>query len=433
MEIELTSPNSFTREMTIKLTWEELVPDYDKTEKHIIKNIKMPGFRPGKVPKKIILQQYQTAIDTQFVDEIIQKYYLQALREKEITPINQAKVDKIDFKRGEPLSFNTTFEVEPQIELPELKKNSLKVQKTVYLSDEQDIEDAIKDMRDRFSEALTIEDGAKSGDYLIADLQKLDTSGVPIIGDKYESRYIKIGEGVFSGAVEAKLIGLKPAETARIDIPDSEGQAVNTYQVNVINVEQRVPAEINADFIKRVEPEAKDEQDWRRRIKVRIDENLEHRSEETFARSLSDAMIELVNPEYPPSMVDAYLDRVIEDAKSGKSGDLDEARLREAYRSLAEHNLKWYLIHNALVKQQDFKVSEAEIDTEIQRLVDRTPDSEKEIRKYYKKPSNRHKLNEDLIEKFILDYLKDFAKIKEVKVKTKDLREQAAKEKINGS
>ncbi|MCK5330150.1 MAG: hypothetical protein KAK01_01990, partial [Candidatus Marinimicrobia bacterium] len=208
MEIELTSPNSFTREMTIKLTWEELVPDYDKTEKHIIKNIKMPGFRPGKVPKKIILQQYQTAIDTQFVDEIIQKYYLQALREKEITPINQAKVDKIDFKRGEPLSFNTTFEVEPQIELPELKKNSLKVQKTIYLSDEQDIEDAIKDMRDRFSEALTIEDGAKSGDYLIADLQKLDTSGVPIIGDKYESRYIKIGEGVFSGAVEAKLIGL---------------------------------------------------------------------------------------------------------------------------------------------------------------------------------------------------------------------------------
>ncbi|MBC8402103.1 MAG: hypothetical protein H8E14_11505, partial [Candidatus Marinimicrobia bacterium] len=142
MEIELTSPNSFTREMTIKLTWEELIPDYVKTEKQIIKNIKMPGFRPGKVPKKIILQQYQSAIDTQFVDEVIQKYYRQALREKEITPINQAKVNKIDFKRGEPLSFNTTFEVEPEIELPEIKKNGLKVQKTVYLSDEQDIEDA---------------------------------------------------------------------------------------------------------------------------------------------------------------------------------------------------------------------------------------------------------------------------------------------------
>ncbi len=432
MDIELTSPNSFTREMTIKLVWEEIAPDYDKTEKQIIKNIKIPGFRPGKVPKKVVLQQYQQAIDAQFIDEIIQKYYLQALREKEITPINQAKVENIDFKNGQPLTFKTTFEVEPQIELPQLKKNSLKVQKTIYQSDNQDVDDAIKDMQERFSDVRTVEDGAQLGNYLIADLQKLDSSGLPLIGEKFDQRYIKIGEGAFGGAVQDKLIGLKPGDSARIEIPEGEGQELSLFELNIINVEERVPAVISAEFIKQVDPEAQDEQEWRQRVKNRIDENLEHRSQEAFNRSLSDVLIELVNPEYPPSMVDAYLDKVIEGAKKENAGEVDETRLRDAYRTIAEHNLKWYLIHNALIKQQDFKVSKEEIEAEIQRLVDRTPASDKEIRKYYKKPSNRHKLEEDLIEKLILDYLKEFAKIKEVKVKTKDLREQAAKEQPDG-
>jgi len=433
VKIELTAPNSYSCEITIELSWDEIAQDYGKTEQKIIKTIKMPGFRPGKVPKKVVLKQYQPAIEAQFVDEAIQKYFMEALREKKITPINQAKVDDISFKQGEPFSFKLNFEIEPVIELPELKKNNLKVDKTVYISDQQDIEDAIADMQERFSEVVTVEDGSKEGDFVVADLQKLDSSGLPLIGKKLEQRYIKVGEGVIGGNANTKpLLGLKSGDTTRIELPEGDGPATNTYEVTVHNVEQRAPAEINEDFIKQVDPVAKDEADWRERIKERIDENLAHRSDESFNRSLSDAMIELVQPEFPPSMVETYLDRILEDMKKNNSGKIDEAQIREAYRSMAEHNLKWYLIHGALIKSQKFSVSQEDIDQEIQRLVDRTPTSEKEIRKFYKKPSNRHKLEDDLLEKMILGYLQEYAKIKEVKVKTKDLREQAAREEKNG-
>ena len=108
--------------------------------------------------------------------------------------------------------------------------------------------------------------------------------------------------------------------------------------------------------------------------------------------------------------------------KQNKGEPMDEAKVREHYAPVAERNMKWYLIRNKLIESQSLKVSKESIEQEIQRLVDRTPQSEKEIMKFYKKPSNRKHIEDDLMEKIILDYLEQFAKVKEVEVSTKDLR-----------
>ncbi len=415
--------------MTVKIAWEELSGEYEKTEKQIIKNIKIPGFRPGKVPRKVVLQQYQPSIEAQFVDEAIQKYYVDALRDKDITPVNLGKVEDISFKQGELLEFKATFEIEPEVELPELKKNSLKVERTAYISDDEDVNQAVRDMQERFAEVRTVEDGAREGNFLAVDLQKLDVSGIPIIGEKMEKRYIKIGDGLFAGEKGKNLLGLKPGDTARVEIPEADGKTTGQYEISVLNVEEQVLPEITADFIKQVDPEAKDETDWRARIKERIDHNLGHRADEDFDQALSAALIELVNPEYPPSMVDAYLDRVVEDAKQNNPANLDEARIRELYRPMAENNLKWYLVHSAIVSQENITASKEEVEAEIEHLVEHSPKSEKEIRQFYRKPSNKKKLEDDLIAKKVKAYLEGFAKIKEVKVTTKELRDKAAKEK----
>ena len=91
--------------------------------------------------------------------------------------------------------------------------------------------------------------------------------------------------------------------------------------------------------------------------------------------------------------------------------------------------MKWYLIRKAIVSNQDnISVSRDDVDNEIQKLLERSPDHSKEIKKYYKKPSNRQRIEDDLIEKKVLKYLEDFAKIKDVKVHTKVLREEADNE-----
>ena len=90
-----------------------------------------------------------------------------------------------------------------------LKSNSLKVQRTSYVHDQTDIDDAIKQLLKSKATISTIDEGAEEGDYLVCNLQKLDDSGVPIIGKRFEKQYLRVGNGSFTDDQKDKLIGLK--------------------------------------------------------------------------------------------------------------------------------------------------------------------------------------------------------------------------------
>ncbi len=425
MKVKIKEINSYSRELAVQLDWQEIEEDFRKFVEKFGKQIKMPGFRPGKVPKQVIEKQYMPLIESQFVEENIQKYYLQALREKELVPVNKAEIKDVHFHHNEHFNFTAVFEIEVEVQLPELKKNSIKVDKTVYVTDEKDLELTIEDMRQSRATMQTVEDGAQEGHFIFADLQKLDESGVPVIGDKLEKRYIKVGDGIFADDNMKKLIGLKAGDKAQVMIPESEdvNSKKDPFEISVINVEQQVLPEVNMDFVKQMDPDASDVDSWKANVKEQIEKGYEQRATEQFDRAISDAMIEKINPDFAPSMVESYLDHIIEDVKKQNQGaELDEEKVRETYRPLSERNLKWYSIRNAIIKDQDFKISAEEVKAEIDRLQKDTPKQAKEIEKFYKKPSNKTRLEDDLMEKKIIDYLMEFVKVKEVKVYTKDLR-----------
>ena len=425
MDINLKEINSYTQEMTVGLEWSELTDDFNQFIVKFGKQIKMPGFRPGKVPKPVLIKQFLPLIESQFVEDNVQKYYLTALQEKDVNPVNKAEIKDVHFHNNEHFNFTAVFEVEVEAKLPELKKKSIKVEKVKYITDEEDINLTIDDMRRSRAEMRTVEDGAKEGDFILADLQKIDESGVPIIGEKLEKRYIKIGDGIFSGDNQKKLIGIKADGKAIVMIPEGEDQKDAPYEISVINVEEQILPEINMEFVKQMDPDAKDVESWRNGIKDQIEKSYQQRANEKFNRNISDALIEKIKPEFAPSMVESYLDHIIEDVKASNQGaKLEEEKVRKTYRPLSERNLKWYSIRKAIIKDQDLQISADEIKTEIDRMVEESPKQAKEIEKYYKKPSNKTRIEDDLIEKKIIDYLVNFTKVKEVKVYTKDLRKE---------
>lgn len=432
MKIDVFEPNSFTREMVIDIPWEELEDDFNQSLRKFSKRVKLPGFRPGKVPRKVLLAQFQPNIEADFIEDSFQKYYTRALDQKGLTPVNVGEISDLDFHYQGHFTFKVTFEVEPEIQLPPLKKNSLKVQKTIYVTDDEDVEKAIEEMRLANVEIKTVEEGARSGDFVLCDLQKVDGSGVPIIGEKWEQRYLKLGDGIITGENEQKLLGVKPGDKVRIMIPDEDSENDSIFEVTVTRVEEHKLPEVNMDFIKLVDPDAEDEASWRAGIRDRINRNYEHRAQEIFERELSDTLIEKIDPEYPPSMADVYLDHLVEDVKRSNNGaEIDEEQVRRMYRPVAVRNLKWYLVRKAIIRDQGLEVSEEEVLQEIERLKERSPEHAGEIEKYYRKPSNRSRIKDDLLEKKILDYIHSFAKVKEVKVKTKDLRQNSEQEAIS--
>ena len=424
MDIKLKEINSYEKEIMINLNWNEIEKDFEKAIRKFSKRIKLPGFRPGKIPRKVLMNQFQSAIEADFIESSLNNYYLQALKEKEMVPVNMGSVSDVDFDHGGHFKFKVTFEVEPQIKLPRMKQNLLKVEKTIYVCDDEDINLAIEEVRNGHAQVKTIEDGAQSGDFVVCDLQEIDTSGVPIIGKKLETRYVKVGQPPFDNENEKKLLGIKPKDSVKVMVPIDENNNLSNFELLVKNVERQILPELNDDFVKLVDPKSKDMLEYRDKVKENLDKAYDNRSDEALNQSLSDAMIEKINPEFPPSMAESYLGHIIEDI-SKNNKEMDKEKAKEIYKPMAERNLKWYLIRNAIIESQSFEISKDDISHEIEDRKEVNPDHAKDIDNYFKKPSNRSRLSDDLMEKKILAYLKEFAKIKEVKVATKDLRKQS--------
>ena len=424
MKIDVKNINDYTKEVKLDIPWSTLEPDFNTTLKNFSKKVKLPGFRPGKIPRDRLMQQFQPNIEAQFMDDNIHKYYLTALQEQKIVPVNQAEIRDVNFKMGEHFSFTAKFEVEPDFKLPKFKNNMFKVQKNKFIPDDQDIDDAIDQLRRSHARIETVEDGAKEKDFILCDLQKLDESGVAIIGKKFEKQMLKVGDGSFTDDQKDRLIGLKPGDTSKLDLPDGEDKTIkNPYDLNVVKVEREVLPEINDDFVRLINPDLKSIDDLNNDVLEKINQNFEERSRQTFEKDLSDALIEKIGVETPPSMVNNYLNNILEDVKKQNNGEkIDEEKVLETYRPSAERNLKWYLIRKKIIDQEQISIGRSDIDAEIENLVSRSPNSEKEIRRFYKKPSNRQKIEDDITEKKILEYLTQFAKIKEVEVNTKDIR-----------
>ena len=424
MKINVKNINDYTKEVELDIPWTTLESDFESTIKKFSKKVKLPGFRPGKIPRDRLMQQFQPNIEAQFMDDNIHKYYLLALQEEKIVPVNQAEIKDVQFQLGEHFSFIAKFEVEPDFKLPKFKNNMFKVQKNKFIPDDQDITDGINQLRRSHARIETIEDGAQEKDFILCDLQKLDESGVAIIGKKFEKQMLKVGDGSFTDDQTSKLIGLKPGELSKLDLPDNEDKTIkNPYELTVVKVEREVLPELNDDFVKMVNPELKSVDELNKDVLEKINENFAERSRQSFEKEISDALIDKIGFETPPSMVNNYLNNILEDVKKQNNGEkIDEQKVLETYRPSAERNLKWYLIRKKLIDQEQLSFSRADIDAEVESLISRTPQSEKEIRRFYKKPSNRQRIEDDLTEKKILEYLTQFAKIKEVEVNTKDIR-----------
>ena len=424
MKIDIKNINDFTREMKLDIPWETLAPDFDICLKKFSKKVKLPGFRPGKIPRDRLMQQFQPNIEAQFMDDNIYKYYLTALQQKEIVPVNQAEISDVHFHMGEHFSFTAKFEVEPDFKLPRFKKNMFQIQRNKFIPDDQDINDAIDQLRRSHARIETVEDGAKEKDFILCDLQKLDDSGVAIIGKKFEKQMLKVGDGSFTDDQKEQLIGLKPGDSTRISLPDNEDKTItNPYELKVNKVERENLPAVDDDFLKLINPELGSVDDLRADVLKKINENFEERARQSFERELSDALIEKVGFETPPSMVENYLNNILEDVKKQNNGEpIEEEKVLETYRPSAERNLKWYLIRKKVINQEQINIERKDIDAEIENLVSRSPNSEKEIRRFYKKPSNRQRIEDDMVEKKILEYLNQFAKVKEVEVNTKDIR-----------
>lgn len=419
LKVKSKKINDFTYELAISAKWIDIKEDFNSAKKKVAKEIKLPGFRKGKIPENILMSQYIHSVEMGFVQDFCEKYYLMALQEEKLTPINQAQLKDIDFSYEKDLSFKSEFEIEPTLSLPKFKKNMVSVEKIKFLSNDEEVDKTIDNIMNSQAKAEQIEKNSKDGDFLIVDMQELDESGIPIIGKK-EKKYIAIGQDPF---IEDKAESFKSknvGDSVKITIDMGDGE--KNYEFTIDTIQRRVPPVLDDDFVKQMDPNCKSVAEWKSNVRKSIDSEYQRKSDEMFNSSLIDEFVKLINPILPLSMLENYLNNIVSEVKQNQnSPEMDDSKIKEQYQLFAENNLKWFLLRKAIISDQELSVSTDEVNDFIKEALDKNETQKAEIERFYKKESNKNKLADDLLDQKIIEMLKEHSKIKEKDQKTSEL------------
>jgi FKBP-type peptidyl-prolyl cis-trans isomerase (trigger factor) len=189
-------------------------------------------------------------------------------------------------------------------------------------------------------------------------------------------------------------------------------------------MQRRVPPTLDEEFVKTMDPNCKSVEEWKSNIKKSIALEYDKKSEELFNSAIIDQFIKLVDPVLPLSMLDSYLANIVNEVKTNNQNmqNMDDDKIKEEYKLFAENNLKWYLLRKAMIKDLDISIDEKAVDEFIKEAIEKNESQKDEIKRFYKKESNKSKLSDDLLDQQILDMLKEHSKIKEKDTNTADLQ-----------
>ncbi|MBL6911880.1 MAG: trigger factor [Candidatus Marinimicrobia bacterium] len=419
LKIKSKKVNEFTYELSIVAKWKDIQADFELCKKKIAKDIKVPGFRKGKIPDHILMSQYLGQIEMNFVQDFSEKYYILALQKEELNPINQAALKDIDFEYEKDFSFKSEFEIEPPLSVPKLKKNMVTVEKTNFISNQKEIEDTVNNILNSQSKTEKIEESSAEGDFMIASFQEVDEAGIAIIGKK-EKKYIAIGQEPFTNNNKELLLNKKIGDTVKMNVDLGSGS--KDYSIAIESMQRRVPPKLNEEFVKTMDPNCKSVEEWKSNIEKSISLEYEKKSEELFNSAIIDQFIKLVDPILPLSMLDSYLANIVKEVKTNENmQNVEDDKIKEEYKLFAENNLKWYLLRKAMIKDLNISINEKAVDNFIKEAIEKNDSQKAEIERFYKKESNKSKLADDLLDQQILDMLKEHSKVKEKDTNTADL------------
>lgn len=422
MKVDIIDSSTVERIVKVNLDWEEVTDTYNNTFNRLRKELKIDGFRPGKVPVEIAKRLLSTKIKYDFSNDVVETTYRKVLEKNGIDDYVDLTVKDIDFKENESFDYSMSIEVDPEIKIIDYKKG-FPVSKKTYVVDEESVDLHLEDVREQYAEVREVTDGAQEGHYLLCDLQETE-KGVPIIGKKIEDRIIKIGEGIFGEPNANKLIGAKSGDKILFSIKQENGTET-TYEINVKRVESRIFPELTDDFVKENFEKLDSYEEFRKQIEKSFQEDWDKRSEKEYMRAISDYFVNKIDFELPPSRINRFLDSIVENKRKNNQTEIDDSKFREQYKSTAIWEIKWYLIQRELIKNENIDVNSDEIESKIKEISERYPEIERnDIVQFYRRDENRLGLKNDIYDRKLFNHLKQFAKVKKEIVKTSELRKR---------
>ncbi len=398
-------------------------------------SVKVPGFRPGKVPMAILRQKYGKSVMGEVLEGAVNEGAQHAVEQNKLRPALQPKVEITKFEDGGDLEFSVAVEVLPEIEVMDL--STLTLEKMVAEIDEAELEEALKGLASRreTTEAAPAGQAAASGDVVVIDfLGKVD--GVAFDGGKGEGYSLKLGSNSFIPGFEEQLVGKKAGDetVVKVTFPEAyhaenlAGKA-SEFEVKVHEVRTSVPAGIDDELAKSVGLEnlaaLKDA------LREEIGRDYTTMARAHLKRALLDRLAENHSFPVPQGMVDMEFDAIWKQLEADKAaGRLDEAdkdksddELKAEYRAIAERRVRLGLLLSEVGQKNSVQITQEDLNRAVMNEARRFPGQEHLVFQYYQKNQDAlNSLRAPIFEEKVIDYIVERAQVSEKTVSPEDLR-----------
>ena len=429
MEVNISDHSKWERIVDVTVPYEEMTHRFDKSYLKYKKTIQLEGFRKGKVPVDLIKKVFGLKIEQEVAENSVSEYLEQAAKEKDVKLYDISKIESFNYDRKNGLQFQAVIRIQPEIVVE--KYDALEVEKEIYQVTDDDVQEVIQNLRERQATMTNIDGEAKRDHYIVVDVQKVDSTGVPLVGERYENRYFQLGGDDANEDFVEQMLGVKAGETRRITLPvplaeeSDKGDKNEYYSIYVKEVKEKNLPDLDDEL-------AKDIGDYNNlaELKESIQKDLEVQAEENTRQNLSNRIMDEViksNPiELPDYMIDNFLSAFIENVAKDNREKFDEQELRERYRSDAIWNMKWIMIKEKIMELENISVEDKEVIDYIEDLAKKAGKNATLIRSKYRDSKNREQIIHKIEERKVIDLLLDGAKISDKIVTYKD--RQKAKE-----
>jgi trigger factor len=440
MQITETAAEGLKREFTVVVAASDIQSRVDARLSELGRQVRLPGFRPGKVPMPILKKRYGQTVLGEVLEQTVNDGASQAIQDKGLKPALQPKIEVTKFEEGTDLEYRVAVELLPEITPPDFA--AIVLERLVTPVAETAIDDALGRLAQsrRTSEPVAEARPAENGDIVVIDFDGT-VDGVAHPGMKGAAHELELGANSFIDTFEAQLVGAAPGETRTVTVtfPADYGAEELRSKEAVFTVEVKELRRPLAPAID--DPFAKDMgfddlAQLREAVKERIDRDYRQASRARLKRALLDELAGKADFEAPAGMVDMEFDAIwrrlkdeIERGGAAEEAGKDEDALKGEYRGIAERRVKLGLLLAEVGKRNNVEVTRDELSRAVVTEAQRFPGQERQVYEFFQKnPQAVEQLRAPIYEDKVVDFIVELAKVDEREVTVEELLKDPGEE-----
>ncbi|MBT8088675.1 MAG: trigger factor [Gammaproteobacteria bacterium] len=424
MNVTVESTGALERRMRVELPIEPIQQQVDSRLKAVGRTAKIKGFRPGKVPPKVVKQRYGKQVREEVLGEVLQKSYSEAVVQQKLTPAAGPKIETED-EDGKTFAYVATFEVMPEVELKNLDK--IKVEKPDVQIGDEDIDDMIAKLRAQKATWSSVDRKSKDGDQVIVDFNgELDGEAFP--GGQGSEIAVILGEGQMLPDFEKGLKGIKAGDekTFKVRFPkdyhaeDLAGKKAD-FSIKTHRVEEQALPELNDEFAEmfNVTEGGLD------RLLQDVRENMEREAAQKVKNDIREQVLDALlanNPIDIPKSLQNQEAHSLQHEAMQRMGIEDHAMAPpiETFSEAAEKRVRLGLLLRRVIADNDLKADEALIRGRVEEMCDSYENSAEMVEMYMSNPQVLQQVEPMVVEQLAVDWLLANGKVKDKKISFKD-------------